>query len=733
VAIVRGSLAALVWLGVLASGAEGQTPVRGTVLALESGAPLVGASVTTRHNGRSVGTDRLGRFRVWVTLPDTLVVTFIGRSPDTVAIEREPVAPLEVRLRPLPVQLSAIAVTATGRSRDVASLGQWRLTPEEARGVPPAVEVDVFRALALSPAVNFTTPLSARPMIRGFDAGGSAVRIDGHAVFNLYHIGRIFSAFPAEAAQQVGVTAAPARVTEGGDLSGAVDITGRSGAPGEVRGGANLSLASASTWVGGGGRAARWFGAARAVHFGLIAALVGQDSPYDFQDFYGSLVLGDAARPRGRVTVFASRDDLDTDADSMAWSNLLVGSRWQLLDLPGFGLSQSVSVTRFAQAAPGVHARNSILDVRNRLARIGTGFELAVERARSRIVLGAEGGWRSWSNAITPVVSSGDVVFRRVEAARLELAASLEWSQSLGPATIQLGTRVDATGSARAVQPRGRVHVPLARLVSVSAGVGRTAQLQHQVSDPRSEPDLTFYDFWLSAADSGVPVATADHFAAELDFRRGAWSGRVSVFGARARGLVELRPERDVTALGESQFRVGRGRTRGVETQIAIGGTATRASSLSLAYVVSASERDWGSGWVPWSEDRRHLLRVLGQWQLSRRWTVFGGVEGQSGVPLTPVDQVSPERSYRFGVENSIRSAGTARLDLGARYLFGGPWGSRAALGLSVLNVAFGPVAPLVVSDPERVLPPEPPTIRIGWERAYVLPPIPTITLRMEF
>jgi hypothetical protein len=258
------------------------------------------------------------------------------------------------------------------------------------------------------------------------------------------------------------------------------------------------------------------------------------------------------------------------------------------------------------------------------------------------------------------------------------------------------------------------------------------------VSDPRSEPDLTFYDFWLSASDSGIPVATADHLAAELDFRSGLLSGRMSVFAARASGLVELLPGSDRRPPGASPFRTGRGRTRGLEVQVGVAGTATRRSSLSVAYVVSASERDWGSGWIPWSEDRRHLLRVLGQLQPSSRWIFFGTFEGQSGVPLTPIDQVSPINhlslggEYIYGPENSIRSGGTARIDFGARYLFGGPWGSRAALGLAVLNVAFGPVAPAIPRDPDHFLG-DPPSIRIGWERLFVLPPIPTITFRMEF
>jgi hypothetical protein len=617
------------------------------------------------------------------------------------------------------------------------------LSPDQARGLPAAVETDVFRALALSPAVSFTTPLSARPLVRGFDAAATSVRIDGHEVFNLYHLGRVFSAFPADAAQQIGLTAAPARVSEGGALSGLVDIVGRSGALEGIEGGADLSLASAATWLGGGGRA-RAFGAVRVAYLGLIAALASQPSPYDFQDFYGSLVYGAAGRPSGRLSVFASRDELDTDADSMSWNNVLLGSRFQLLDRATVGVAHSIAVTGFTEDAPAVRARNSTIAVRNRLIRVSSGLEAAIQGPGFRIMLGAGGGWRTMSNVIAPLRGSRDVIPRDVRTDRLELSAFAEWGQVLGPASVQVGLRLDATGDANAVQPRGRVQVPLGRDVAISAGVGRTAQLYHFVAEPRSEPDLTFYDIWLSAADSGIPVATADHAAVDLDLTRGAWSGRLSVFAARARGLVELRPDTDPTPTEQSQFRIGRGSTHGLELQLGLGGTAARASSFSVAYVLSASERDWGSGWVPWSQDRRHLVRLLGQLKLSARWAIFGMLEAQSGAALTPVDQVllferpggsdrlGPSLSYVYGAENGMRSPGTARLDAGARWRFGGPWGSQAALGLSVLNLTFGPVAPVTPKDPER-LGTDPPTIRIEWERLFVLPPIPTVTFRLEF
>jgi hypothetical protein len=223
---------------------------------------------------------------------------------------------------------------------------------------------------------------------------------------------------------------------------------------------------------------------------------------------------------------------------------------------------------------------------------------------------------------------------------------------------------------------------------------------------------------------------------------------RVSGYLSRASGLAELLPPTE-SGLPGDDFRYGRGRTAGLEVQVGLRSHARRANSFSLIYVLSGSERNWGQNWVNWSQDRRHLVRAFGHLKLSRRWTVFGAFEAASAIPLTPVEQIifinDPLSSgsglalgrpvYVYGEENSARGIGTARADLGVRFAFKGIAGSRAALGLSVINLGFGPVAPMEPASPslEPGPPGEPDIVRVRYERLFDLPAIPTVTLRMEF
>jgi hypothetical protein len=729
----------------------GQVPVRGSVITRDTDAPIPSAVITTSRTRRSATSDRSGRFTIWLdAFPDTLRVAAIGYTPDTLAIDTV-LFPLQVQLSPAVTLLSDVIVTAPPPGDlDLGSIGRWELPLVAARAVPPAVETDVFRALTLIPGVSFSSLLSARPLVRGYDASESSYRIDGFELIAPYHIGRIFSALPADAAQQVSVATAPGRVDQGGALAGSIEVTGKSGTPDTTGGGVNLSLASSSMWLGG-GSSLRWFSAARLMYLQVIELASSVEVPYSFQDAYANAVLIRNGRQVGRLTVFGSRDHLaDRDkGQGMDWSNILVGLRGTALSRGGTSLEFSAAGNRFANDVVDIPARSSQLDLRNRFSRVEAGLDLVVQGQSSRFALGLNSGWRLIANRVVPRqgddFQASDRSFRN-----LELSTYAEWSQNVGPAALSLGIRGDAVGTTSVWQPRGRFRFPVSSDITAGVSLGRTGRLYHLVSDPQSEPDFAFYDFWLTAGRDGIPVPTVDHATADLNLVRGVLSGRLSGFLSRAHGLVELRPSTDQDAEEPDPFRYGRAKTWGIESQVALRGTAERGNSISLTYVFSRSERSWDDqSWTPWTHDRRHLLRLLGQMRLSSHWTLFGAFEAISGPPLTPIEQVvevhrpgaDPEFfdrrvAYIYGRENSARSPGIARADLAASYEFAGLWGSRMGLSISVLNLGFGPVAPVLScgihgcgdGKPEATT-----ASGVEYRRAFDLPAVPTVSLRMEF
>jgi hypothetical protein len=317
-----------------------------------------------------------------------------------------------------------------------------------------------------------------------------------------------------------------------------------------------------------------------------------------------------------------------------------------------------------------------------------------------------------------------------------------------GRAILQGGIRMDGAGGTAVLQPRARLSVPVAKHLNFGVAAGRTARLYHVVSDPQSEPDLAFYDFWLNAGENGIPVPTVDHATVDIEISGGRIASRVGLFTSSGRGLVELRPNTDQQDASVDQFRTGRSRTAGLETQVSVAGGAAWAAAVT--YVLSISERNWGSEWIPWVQDRRHLLRVAARKALGAHFSLSGTFEGVSGPPLTPVEAAlivgSPgptgpanwrnffqRAAYIYGAENSHRSAGMARADLSLTYRFRGPGTSTVWCGLSVINAGFGQVAPLRPAAPDFIPGSVPLTGRVRYERLIEIPAVPTLTVHAEF
>ena len=689
--------------GRAAGPALAQHPIRGVVVGSIGETPIPGARVLARRRGASATTDGLGRFGLDLgPLPDTLLVTAIGWRPDTVPVAAGPAGVLQIRLERTPTVVSDLIVTGAAPSLDLSAQTRWAMAAEAARSVPPAVETDVFRALALIPGVSFTSPFSARPMLRGYDAQELASRIDGFEVLNLYHLGRVFSSFPAEAAEQVTVAAAPGSAEDGGSAVGAIDVTGRSGWADRWHGGGGLSFGSIGGYAGGGGPGVRVFGAARTLHLKALDLLPNVSFPYHFEDFYGTAVVGPVERPRGRVTIFASQDRVDpNDHEGLDWYNLLAGSRWRIVDGSRTTVEVAGSGARFAEHGREVPTRHgSAADFENAFSRLVASLHVTTFGERTRFATGLTLGWRQVENHVAPTDRDGllaAVPTSRTDLGRGEGAVWAEATRRFGAWSWEVGLRADLAASLVALQPRLHLQWSLGRRTVLSAAAGRAARLHHLLSDARSEPDLDFFEIWLTPDDT-IPAARVDHAVLDLRTEIPPFLLRVSAYASRGSGIGELRPESDQRFHRFEFVRFGRSRTRGLEAQLAVRGGAERQHSFSVSYTYARSERDWGEGWVRWAQDRRHQLRVFGQSRLGRL-RVFGALDAATGMPLTPVvaEAVAalpggaadgpiplPTASPVYGLENSVGTSGTFRIDGGATLGFGGRRHERFLVGISV-------------------------------------------------
>jgi hypothetical protein len=302
---------------------------------------------------------------------------------------------------------------------------------------------------------------------------------------------------------------------------------------------------------------------------------------------------------------------------------------------------------------------------------------------------------------------------------------------------LRSGVRIDAFDRIAAVQPRFSFRRPISGSLWTGISTGRAARLVHLLSDARAEPKVGYYDIWLPADGASVPVATTDHLTAELGWTSGEHRLRLGVYRSAGEGALDLIGGNFETRHVDS-WRVGRSRVIGAELEAGMASRDRRWSG-QLSYTLARSERDWGEGWVPWINDRRHQLRLTGTLRPLARTILSPSLELNSGQPYTPfLGTELAGRGYRsvFGRENAARGHVGVRFGAALQQEMRGPFHTELALGLSVTNMGFGDQSPreaAVLFVPAAAGSPQQLQTLPSSQQVSELPVIPSLMLNIRF
>ena len=226
-----------------------QVTVSGFVRDKRSAESLIGASVYEAHSRVGTASNNFGFFSL--TLPPgniTIRSSYIGYTShqhilnglerDTVlTIELEPSASLE-------------EVVITGQSNDKQSvlstqMGALEINQQTIRSTPVMFgEADIIKTLQLTPGVSAGTEGTAGMYVRGGNGDENLFLIDGNPVYQINHIGGIFSAFNPEAISGMDFFKSGFPSRYGGRLSSVVDVHTKEGNMKEYHGSASIGLIS---------------------------------------------------------------------------------------------------------------------------------------------------------------------------------------------------------------------------------------------------------------------------------------------------------------------------------------------------------------------------------------------------------------------------------------------------------------------------------------------------------
>ncbi|MGH7472013.1 MAG: TonB-dependent receptor domain-containing protein, partial [Longimicrobiales bacterium] len=402
-------------------------------------------------------------------------------------------------------------------------------------------EGDVFRALQRFPGVGTRDDYTAELWTRGAPWTHTRVTFDGIPLFNPVHAVGVLSAITPEvlgaAFFHPGVR--PASIGDG--AAGVVDLRSRAGGgTGELRGTADLSMASAKLVLDQNIGAGSWVLAARRSHLGVLTQGLGSlgldtvDLPYVFHDLAGRVDVRVAGRTWLEASGLWEQDRIEGDVEGVIerttarWGNgagrvtlrhTMRGLEWShTLGGSAYAVRTDDHLVRTREPVPWTEpaSRNEIkfAQLTGQLTSMAgnstTGWSIGYDLSHQR---GTYDGPLPRYYAVKP-----DTV------ARLRFQRELVLGAVWGDARIKLGKHVTLNPALRVesgdafadaarvrVSPRLAARVTLSADQSISIAAGRSWQYLQAIAlaGPSIHPAFHASHFWVWP-DARTPAIQAD-------------------------------------------------------------------------------------------------------------------------------------------------------------------------------------------------------------------------------
>lgn len=225
--------------------------IQGSVRDANNGTLLAGASVYDRLSGQGTATNMEGNYRLNLRSGiSNLQVSFVGYQSVSVplsSISSDTV--INFALSPDTALLKEVVIRSHS-IRDASpvhstQMGKMSFTTKTLRQTPVLLgEADIIKTLQLTPGVAMGTEGTAGLYVRGGNNDENLFLIDGNPVYQVNHIGGMFSAFNPDAIAGMDFYKGGFPARYGGRLSSVVDIRTCEGNAEKVKGNITVGLIS---------------------------------------------------------------------------------------------------------------------------------------------------------------------------------------------------------------------------------------------------------------------------------------------------------------------------------------------------------------------------------------------------------------------------------------------------------------------------------------------------------
>ena len=551
-----------------------------------------------------------------------------------------------------PVTLPPVVTTATSPERmdfeEAPNVGRLTMRASLLTSAPRFFgEADVLRAVRTLPGVNARNDYSVGMNVRGGEADQNLVLLDGHPIYNPFHMGGIFGTFVEPMVGDVEFLTGGFPARYGGRLSSVLDVKSKVEPRAGMHGSANVSMIATTLSLGTATQGGRntWNVAARRTYADkVIDMFYDQGVPYHFRD---AQVHTTHVLPAGwqlATTWYDNLDELTQPADvddllHLAWGNRLLGvnasRRWD--DQPrlwGLRLGDSARIEqRFSRSRfdMDMNLVNGALTLGNVVNDRRAAGALTTYTERHTRTFGYEIGRQDYDfSANYPLyLYPADTIANRNTSYGVyvddQWRAGIRW-------IVHSGLRLDAVSPLPGVlvQPRLAVKYFVTPDIAVTGAYGEYAQWAHSLA--REDVPVRALDFW-AGSDSRAPVSRARHFVLGVE----RWlpndrALRVEAFLKLYPRLVEQNPNSDPTVPGDEFLRL-RGYSYGADLMLRQFDAGPVSGWLSYSFAFSRRVDHTGRAFFP-GQDRRHELNLVAS-RKGGRFTQAARFNIATGTPYT--------------------------------------------------------------------------------------------------
>lgn len=698
-----------------------------------TGEPLTGVVVTTPDGEHRTVSNNMGFYSL--TLPcgkQQVIAIFPGfenSASEVLSLNKS--RSLDLEMNPQAEMLQELIVEDSPNrmlAMESASIGAVNISREAIKTTPVVFgEADVIKTLQMEPGVTAGIEGAAGMYVHGGNTDENLYMLDNIPLYQVNHLGGLFSAFNVEAIRNVDFYKSSFPASYDGRLSSFIDVRTKDGGKEGHHGSAKLGLTSGAFDINGPFKNGKttyslairrsWYDVLTIPAMAIVNSFTKDEKNsfgYAFTDLNAKITHRFSDRSKGYVMAYYGEDYLrvsqsfDKNKDdsnyeenkhNLRWGNIVASAGWNYVFSDKIFGEVTAAYTRYFSRL------NTANEYGEKEGGVITEFsrdKLSYDNNINDWIIKADFDWRPHPatrltfgagythHSFLPARTRRTITTESVEAGVTDLVTSYranemnayfggDWQPSENW-RVNYGLHYslfNITGKTHhGLSPRLSAKWSPADYLSVKAGYSRTTQYVHQLL--QSSISLPT-DQWVPVIGGQKPQ-TADKISLGLYWKiPGGFTFSVEGYWKWMRNLLEYMEEYYLLPpdmAWNDKLTPGKGTSKGIDFKLSKEfGRVTGQLSYSLLWADRQYEKLNGGRPFPARFDNRHSINVLVNWKINDKWDVTGAWTGMSGNRFTLPLQCWNDPSlgpwhytmWRKTDVNNYRLPFYHRLDLSAR------------------------------------------------------------------